>query len=1433
MNTTRTSTVSFKGMFIILIIFATFFGSFCASNSVQNEEKQTHHPCRSSDDCSGDQDFPASSYSYVEQNSALKEVSRPILRTENGNIRGTNASPTSTSSSHTLSRNKKQGRTDQKNSKDQKSKKTKGTKSDLSPTPQPILAPATTDSPTSQPTLAPVKTPAPTNPPTLQPTVAPVATPSPTNPPTLQPTLAPVATPAPTNPPTLAPVATPAPTNLPTLQPTLAPVATPAPTNPPTLQPTLAPVATPAPTNPPTLQPTLAPVATPAPTDPPTLAPVATPAPTNPPTLQPTLAPVATPAPTNPPTLQPTLAPVATPAPTNLPTLQPTLAPVATPAPTNPPTLQPTLAPVATPAPTNPPTLAPVATPAPTNLPTLQPTLAPVATRAPTNPPTLQPTLAPVATPAPTNPPTLQPTLAPVATPAPTNLPTLQPTLAPVATPAPTNPPTLQPTLAPVATPAPTNPPTLAPVATPAPTNLPTLQPTLAPVATPAPTNPPTLQPTLAPVATPAPTNPPTLQPTLAPVATPAPTNPPTLQPTLAPVATPAPTNPPTLQPTLAPVATPAPTNPPTLQPTLAPVATPAPTNLPTLAPVATPAPATPPTLQPTDEEFVTLRFLSDLDLTISGPRVPPIANGAAGPFRLISVVNTAIQGQLWEGSTLFGPTLLSDMFDGDYSVSELSFPNIMYDLHHERFVLVVTPHGSTDDSKFLLAISKSNAPLSASSLDWWFHTIDACTPPFCDSLWMESAKIAVDEEAIYVTSNMFTVGGDTFGGSFLWILDKDRFYSNNDELPLPGKIFQGSAFENVASLQPAIVRYSTGIPGENVGTYLVSHSCNSGFVTFRVNDPLGPLTTFTRSDVPLTGKYECDLQDAPQLGSTGLIETNDSRVQKAVWVDNILWITFVAREIGTGETAIWYSQFSANGIDPVFIINEGGINGEDISSGAYTFAPSLDVNTYGVAAFGFTASSSSIFAGAYVTILNLDGSFEPSEAVKEGEGPYFQTFSTTTNFWSSYSGMSLDPLDDNCFWAFHQYAREDTCLPIDSSIASEKNSSDPLLEPLEQEMQSVDSVNATGHQFMEGDVRRLQDQVGCWGTAWARLCAAPQCPVNTVQLTSPGFGEIDENAFNLWLDLDVSRTEVATFYLFAHSRWSTVITGDSTASTSIEKLPENNQGPAGIPEILDDLYIYGYDECIDGESGSVGFFGPLVLDPDTSRPITGIMALDRADIPREIANGRLEAIILHEMGHVLGIGDLWDTFNLRNPDNKFVGSSAISVWQNEYGCPGLPPIETEGSFGTYFVHWEESTLQDELMTASYGSLNPLSSLTIASLEDLGYTVDYAAANPYCPPSTASFSCTCATGVTSVSETEKVPPLSEAGLLSAEEFGMSMLESAHRDCGEDGTVCSLDEGLLYVGDKIIIVLYQEEDRIYEVVVTSDPNIRSRSKLMRF
>lgn len=166
------------------------------------------------------------------------------------------------------------------------------------------------------------------------------------------------------------------------------------------------------------------------------------------------------------------------------------------------------------------------------------------------------------------------------------------------------------------------------------------------------------------------------------------------------------------------------------------------------------------------------------------------------------------------------------------------------------------------------------------------------------------------------------------------------------------------------------------------------------------------------------------------------------------------------------------------------------------------------------------------------------------------------------------------------------------------------------------------------------------------------------------------------------------------------------------------------------------DLVITATGKPIDGVGKILGRAGPTHVWSGTNIPVRGIMEFDQADLASMERNGSLLNVITHEMGHVLGLGSTWSSFvDKRNPNNVvFTGSNGMSVYTTWKKSPMRlkVPVESTGGPGTYGSHWSESVFGNELMTGYLNpGVNPLSKLTLAALDDLGYSVRYQNADPY------------------------------------------------------------------------------------------------------
>lgn len=257
-------------------------------------------------------------------------------------------------------------------------------------------------------------------------------------------------------------------------------------------------------------------------------------------------------------------------------------------------------------------------------------------------------------------------------------------------------------------------------------------------------------------------------------------------------------------------------------------------------------------------------------------------------------------------------------------------------------------------------------------------------------------------------------------------------------------------------------------------------------------------------------------------------------------------------------------------------------------------------------------------------------------------------------------------------------------------------------------------------------------------GTITATLEVSAGGYVPVTRTVTFNVGPVTNETFNIDLDLDPAmQPAFRTQFEAAAQRWEEVLAvgvGDVPMS-----LPPGLFGwVGGFAGTVDDLRIAARVTAIDGESGILGRAGPVLIREGGKQPYFGVMEFDEADFLNMDADGTLFDVILHEMGHVLGLGSTWATSGLIQGliDPQYTGGAAVAAYQ-QLGGSHFVPVENEGGVGTALSHWRESTFDDELMTGYLGWTpgEPLSILSISALADLGYGVDLQAADAYILPS--------------------------------------------------------------------------------------------------
>ena len=353
--------------------------------------------------------------------------------------------------------------------------------------------------------------------------------------------------------------------------------------------------------------------------------------------------------------------------------------------------------------------------------------------------------------------------------------------------------------------------------------------------------------------------------------------------------------------------------------------------------------------------------------------------------------------------------------------------PKVVYDEHAQRFVVIGLQRNTTNFSRIMLAVSKNERPDTVS--DWHMFSINSFETINGIDSWADYPGFEVDEEAVYITASMFTFATRSFQGVRLWIVDKGvsgGFYGGGPTISF-GPYNPYLSGGTPTTTMPAQVHGIGGV-GSTIGTYLVSSPLFSdGTITaqiFTIRDPLGSVTfSFNQINLGKISQDNFGMPDASQLGSAILIETNDARTLDAVWRNNKLWMTLTVNprtpDIDANQaTAHWVRIDTTNGI---FTLEaQSNLGGESFSNQTSTSFAGVALNEKGQVAFGYAASSPTMYAGAYGTIFL--GTQEYNFEVQKGLDYYSRQFGGTRNRWGDYTGISVDPTD-NSFWLFNQFA--------------------------------------------------------------------------------------------------------------------------------------------------------------------------------------------------------------------------------------------------------------------------------------------------------------------------------------------------------------------------------------------------------------------------
>jgi hypothetical protein len=277
----------------------------------------------------------------------------------------------------------------------------------------------------------------------------------------------------------------------------------------------------------------------------------------------------------------------------------------------------------------------------------------------------------------------------------------------------------------------------------------------------------------------------------------------------------------------------------------------------------------------------------------------------------------------------------------------------------------------------------------------------------------------------------------------------------------------------------------------------------------------------------------------------------------------------------------------------------------------------------------------------------------------------------------------------------------------------------------------------STGHEFP-------LDQSSHSGGGFHSGCGRSRClraggPVREwsadgFQLVRPGSDRVsaEQRQDQQHGELDLSVPSQQAVFNAAKATWESLITGWKDT--------------VGISSVSITVNL----ENIDGPGNILGSAGPDtgIITPNYLYTTSGSMTFDTSDIPG--LGAAFGDVVLHEMGHVLGIGTLWSASFATggfvtgrqevyvNNSGQYTGAYGLAAYNAEFGQSGaFIPVELGGGPGTANGHWNEvdggagltgivgpqGDFRNELMTGWLNAPSYISNTTVQSLQDIGFNV--------------------------------------------------------------------------------------------------------------
>lgn len=238
--------------------------------------------------------------------------------------------------------------------------------------------------------------------------------------------------------------------------------------------------------------------------------------------------------------------------------------------------------------------------------------------------------------------------------------------------------------------------------------------------------------------------------------------------------------------------------------------------------------------------------------------------------------------------------------------------------------------------------------------------------------------------------------------------------------------------------------------------------------------------------------------------------------------------------------------------------------------------------------------------------------------------------------------------------------------------------------------------------------------------------------------------GPLDDGRFDITVEFTSDAIPESYIEAFedAVERWEEIITGDLPYAFV--------EGYGYVDDILIEVSVQDIDLSFEGVEQTILAISSVLDQRDGLSGADALPSYSRIVINSEEVGTllNLDEFVANTIGRALGFGALWEEFGLvRLIDGvaTYTGPNGLREIEDlSRNLNGVNVLETGIDGGLAAQYWSEAVLDAELMTSrvelrrpeagppNFGIPdNPISALTIAAMQDLGYQVDYGAADAF------------------------------------------------------------------------------------------------------